>query len=124
MSAATAVKTDTFVLLACLNAQWGHQAGLSGAGRSDETAIDRPRWRGCLHAAVAHIATQLRPRVAKYLEAGANVVQHLCDVFAEFAQSAAAVGARLIMWYVGMGFARKMPGQRAAKGLGRRRPLY
>ena len=53
------------------------------------------------------------------LEAGANVLQHLGDVFAQLAQTAAAVWTGLMAGHMRMDFARKMRGQRAAKGLRR-----
>jgi len=86
--------------------------------RSRQSAIDRPRWCGCLHDAVASIAAQLRTHMPDDLEAGPHVLQHLGDVFAELAEPATAVGASVVLWHVRMNFAREMLGQWAAKGLG------
>ena len=100
----------------------GHQH-MREQARSRKPAIYGPRRGRCLYDPVAGVAAQLRSNMTKHLEAGANVLQHLGDIFAEFAQSAAAVGTRFMTGHVGMDLARKMFRQRAAKGLGRCRPV-
>ena len=87
--------------------------------RSSEAAVDRSRRRRSLHDAIAGIAAQLRTHMADDLEAGPHVLQHLGDIFTQLAQPSAAVGARLMAGQVGVDFARKMLGQRAAEGLRR-----
>lgn len=82
-----------------------------------KSAINRPRRRWSLHDPVAGVTTQLRSHMADHLETGTNVLQHLGDIFAQFAQPAAAVGAKVIAGHVSVDFARKMLGQRAAEGL-------
>ena len=85
--------------------------------RSREPTIDRPRWCRCLHDPVAGIAAQLGPHMTENLEAGPYVLQYLSHVFAQVAQTAAAVGAGLMGWPMRMDFAWKMLGQGAAEGL-------
>ena len=82
---------------------------------SGKPAIDGPRWRGRLHDPVAGIAAQLRANMADDLEAGTHPLQHLGDVFAELPQPATAVRAGVMVGQVGVDFARKVFGQRAAK---------
>ena len=48
--------------------------------------------------------------MTKNLEAGANVLQHLGHIFAEFAQPAPAIGTRFMTRHMGMDLARKMLG--------------
>jgi hypothetical protein len=86
--------------------------------RTCETTIDGARRRRCLHDPVAGIAAQLRTDMADDLEAGPHAFQHLGDIFAQLAQSAATVRAGLMVWHMGMDLAWQMLRQRSAKGLG------
>ncbi len=91
-----------------------HVGQKTGSGKA---AIDGPGRRRSLHDPVAGIATQLRPHVPDHLEAGTDVLQHLGDIFAELAQSTAAVGASRMIGQMGVDLARKMLRQRPAEGL-------
>ena len=91
--------------------------------RPGKSAIDRPRRCRRLHDAVAGIAAQLRPHVAKHLEAGPHVLQHLGHIFAQFTETAAAVGAGVMTRHMGVNLARKMLRQGPATRLRRCGPL-
>ena len=54
--------------------------------RSRESAINGPRGRPRLHDPVAGIAAQLGPYMAQNPEAGADVLQRLGHISAQFAQ--------------------------------------
>jgi hypothetical protein len=86
--------------------------------RTCETTIDGARRRRCLHDPVAGIAAQLRTDMADDLEAGPHALQHLGDIFAQLAQSAATVRAGLMVRHMGMDLAWQMLRQRSAEGLG------
>jgi hypothetical protein len=55
--------------------------------------------------------------MADNLEAGTNVLQHLCGICTQFPKLATTVGAGLMVGHVGVDFARKMFRQRLAEGL-------
>ena len=61
--------------------------------------------------------------MAQYLKAGADILQHLGHVFAQFTEPAAAVGAGVMTGHMGVNFARKMLRQGAAARLRRGGPL-
>ena len=85
--------------------------------RSRKSAIDGPRRRLGLHDPLAALAAQLGTDMADDLEAGPHVLQHLCNIFAEWPQLAAAIGAGFVVRQVAQHFARQMLGQRTARGL-------
>jgi len=49
--------------------------------------------------------------MANHLEACPHPLQHLGNIFAQNSKSAAAIGAGLMVWHVGMDFAGKMRGK-------------
>jgi hypothetical protein len=81
---------------------------ISEQPRPDESSIDRPRRCRSLHGPVVGVAAQLRAHMADDLEAGSYALQHLGEILAQLAQSAAAVGAGFMGGHVRVDLARKM----------------
>jgi hypothetical protein len=79
--------------------------------RSGKATLDGTRWRRSLDHAFTSAAGELGPHVANHLEAIGDVLKLLGNIFAELAQLAAAIGARVTMKSVADNFARQMLGQ-------------
>src|SRR5271166_1556524 len=81
--------------------------------RSSQTAIHGPCGRRRLYDTRAACATQLGADVADDQETSGYVLQHLRDIFAQFAQFAAALRAIFLVGKMGMDFPPEMRGQGA-----------
>ena len=62
-----------------------------------QSALDRSRWRWRFDDHVALRAAQLWTYVTDHLEAGRGVLQHLGDIFAQFAQLAATLRTAVLL---------------------------
>jgi hypothetical protein len=105
-----------------VDGKWGHVRSLRDQHMREQSwarkpAVYGPRRRFGLHDALASRAAQLGAHMADDLKAGAHILQHLGNIFAEHAQLASAVRAAIVAGHMGVDFARQMLGQRPAERL-------
>ena len=85
--------------------------------RPSHAALNRAAGAGACTITSHPGAAQLGTHVTNHLEARRNPLQDLGDIFAQLAQRAAALGAGLLLRFMGLDLARKMRGQRTPRRL-------